>query len=326
MKVLVIGGAGYIGAHVAREFLDQGHQVTVFDNLSSGTRDNIFPEETFIEGDVRDAAQINEAMKGGFDGVIHLAAFKNVAGSMSDPQGFAVNNICGTINVLNAMLEQGVMNIVFSSTATVFGEPQYLPLDEKHPNAPANFYGFTKLEIERLMAWYDRLKGLKYAALRYFNATGYDVQGRVHGLERDTGNLIPVLMEVAVGKRDKILIYGTDYPTPDGSCVRDFIHVTDLAVAHVAALEKMMRTSESCVYNLGTEQGNSVLTILELTRKITGHPIPAEMVGRRPGDCATLVASSAKIRKELNWTPKHSDLHTIIESTWKAYKRHYPNA
>lgn len=324
MKILVIGGAGYIGSHVAREFLDQGHEVTVFDNMYSGVEENIFEDEVFINGDIRNYDEINAVMRSGFDGVVHLAAHKHVAESMSNPCKFALNNICGGINVLNAMVENGVNNIVFSSTATVFGEPEYLPLDEQHVNDPKNFYGFTKLEIERTMAWYDQLKGLKYASLRYFNASGYDHKERIKGIERETSNLIPILMEVASGQRERIKIYGTDYDTPDGSCVRDFIHVNDLATAHVLALEYLKNEQQSQVFNLGTEKGSSVLEILALARKVTGHEIPADLVERRYGDPSKLVAASAKIRKVLGWNPQFSDLNTIVESTWKVYQHHFP--
>ena len=309
MKVLVIGGAGYIGSHVAREFLDQGHQVTVFDDMSSGVEENIFPDEDFIKGDIRIADEIASAMASEIDGVVHLAAYKHVGLSMEDPGMFAVNNISGTINVLNAMLAHDVRNIVFSSSAGVFGEPQYLPLDEEHPTNPESFYGFTKLEMEQLMDWYDRLKGLRYSSLRYFNAAGYDVQGRVTGIEQVTTNLIPVLMEVAVGKRSQVQIFGTDYDTKDGSCIRDFIHVSD--------------HGESNIFNLGTSEGTSVLEVLSLTREVTGKEIPAEMVDRRPGDPSQLYAESKKIESLLNWESQHSDLRTIIETTWTVYRNHF---
>jgi UDP-glucose 4-epimerase len=322
MRALIIGGAGYIGSHVAREFLDQGHEVTVLDNLSSGTKENLCLDETFVQGDIRNADEVRAVMKRGFDGVVHLAAFKHVGQSMTDPEKFAVNNITGTINILNAMTEFGVKHMVFSSTAALFGEPQYLPLDEKHPNNPPNFYGFTKLEIERLMAWYDELKGLKYCALRYFNASGYDVKGRVTGLEQGTFNLIPVLMEVASGIRDHAQIFGTDYPTRDGSCIRDFIHVNDLATAHLLAMKHLMSGRPSEVFNLGTGNGTSVLEMLKLAREVTGHPIPAVMSPRRPGDSSSLYAAAAKAHEMLGWQPKHSDLKTILETTWKAYQKH----
>jgi UDP-glucose 4-epimerase len=322
MKALIIGGAGYIGSHVAREFLDQGHQVTVLDNLSSGTKENLFPDETFVQGDIRNADEVRAVMRQGFDGVVHLAAFKHVGESMTEPEKFAVNNISGTINILNAMTEFGVKHMVFSSTAALFGEPQYVPLDEKHPNNPPNFYGFTKLEIERLMGWYDQLKGLKYCALRYFNASGYDVKGRITGLENGTFNLIPILMEVASGMRKQAQIFGTDYPTRDGSCIRDFIHVNDLATAHVLAMEHLMAGHPSEVFNLGTGNGSSVLEMLKLAREVTGHPIPAVMSPRRAGDSSSLYAAAAKAQKILGWQPKHSDLKTIMETTWKVYQKH----
>ena len=265
-------------------------------------------------------------MATGIDGVVHLAAFKHVGLSMERPEDFAVNNLSGTINVLGAMLEHDVRRIVFSSSASVFGEPNYLPLDEDHGTNPESFYGFTKLEMERLMEWYDRLRGVRYASLRYFNAAGYDVAGRVTGIEQITTNLIPVLMEVAVGKRSKVQIFGTDYDTRDGSCIRDFIHVNDLATAHVSAMDYMAEHDQSHVFNLGTALGTSVLEVLELTREITGKEIPAEMTDRRPGDPSNLYAESEKIQQVLSWKAKHSDLKTIIETTWKVYQKHFPGA
>ncbi len=323
MNILVIGGAGYIGSHVAREFLDQGHQVTVFDDMSSGVEENIFPEEVFVKGDIRKADEISSAMSEGIEGIVHLAAFKHVGLSMEEPGSFAVNNISGTIHVLNAMIEHGVRNIVFSSSAGVFGEPTYLPLDEQHSTNPESFYGYTKLEMERLMDWYDKLKGIRYSALRYFNASGYDVQGRVTGIEQITTNLIPVLMEVAVGKRPQVQIFGTDYDTKDGSCIRDFIHVSDLATAHVSAMNHLVTHDQSNIFNLGTAQGTSVLEVLELTREITGKEIPAEFTDRRPGDPSQLYAESKKIESTLDWKAQHSDLKTIIETTWNVYKKHF---
>jgi UDP-glucose 4-epimerase len=320
MKILVVGGAGYIGSHVVREFLDQEYDVTVFDNLSSGTKVNLFEEATFIEGDIRNYEEIHRAMALGFDGVIHLAAYKHVAASMSDPEGFGVNNISGTINLLNTMVECGVKHIVFSSSASVFGEPQYLPLDEEHPTDPESFYGFTKLEIERLLKWYDRLKNIKYSALRYFNAAGFDVWNRITGLEKTTANLLPVIMEVALGMRSHLEIYGDDYDTKDGSCIRDYIHVNDLGTVHVASLEYLIEYNKSQILNIGNEKGISVLEMLELSKKITGKEIPVKIVGRRPGDPSNLVATSKKTCSLLNWKPLHSDINTIVESTWQVYK------
>ena len=320
MRILVVGGAGYIGGHVAREFLDLGHEVTVFDNLSTGTKDNLFPDARFVEGDIHDYPAISEAMRG-VDAVIHLAAAKAAGESMLDPGKYSVQNLCGSVNILNAAVEAGVHRLVFSSSAAAYGEPKYLPIDEKHPTEPENYYGFTKLEIERILAWYDRLKGLRYAALRYFNAAGYDTRGRISGLERNPANLIPVIMEVASGIRPSLKVFGTDYPTKDGTGIRDYVHVSDLARGHVAALDWISRNDRSIVVNLGSDAGLSVLDLLEEARRATGREIPAEMVGRRPGDPAGLVASSALAKELLGWTARDSDVGTLIASTWAVYKK-----
>jgi len=319
MKVLVIGGAGYIGSHVCLELMDAGHSVTVFDNLSTGTEENLFPGERFVRGDILDPAALAGVMAEGFDAAVHLAAFKAAGESMLAPEKYSVNNLSGTINILNAMTAAGVRYLVFSSSAAVYGEPAYLPIDEKHPTNPENYYGFTKLEIERILAWYDRLKGLRSACLRYFNAAGYDVRGRVRGLERNPANLLPVIMEVAAGMRPSLKVFGNDYDTPDGTGVRDYVHVNDLAAAHVAALGAMVRADAGLTVNLGSENGLSVLEILEAARRITGRPIPADIVGRRPGDPARLVASSGLARQALGWTARHSDADTLVESSWKVY-------
>ncbi|PKL23950.1 MAG: UDP-glucose 4-epimerase GalE [Spirochaetae bacterium HGW-Spirochaetae-3] len=321
MKVVVIGGAGYIGSHVCLELLEAGHEVVVYDNLSSGLQKNLFEGERFIEGDIMDPQRLGKTMSEGFDGVIHLAAFKAAGESMTAPEKYARNNISGTINILNAMCDAGVRRIVFSSTAAVYGEPEYLPVDEKHPTRPENFYGFTKLEVERLLEWYGRLKGIQYTALRYFNAAGYDVRGRVSGLERNPANLLPVIMETAAGMRSEVRVFGNDYETKDGTGVRDYVHVNDLASAHLSALERMARTGESLVVNLGSEEGLSVLDIVEATRRITGEPIPVSIEGRRPGDPARLVASSALAAEKLGWKARYSDLDSLVETSWKAYSR-----
>ncbi|MDR2029010.1 MAG: UDP-glucose 4-epimerase GalE [Treponema sp.] len=321
MNVLIIGGAGYIGSHVVREFLDQGHGVTVYDNLSSGSRENLFPEGSFIHGDILDYHSLAAAAKGGFDALIHLAAFKAAGESMLKPEKYSVNNINGTINILNAAVEGGIKNIVFSSSAAVYGEPEYLPIDEKHPAKPENYYGFTKLEIERFLGWYEKLKGLRFAALRYFNAAGYDVTGRITGLERNPANLIPVIMEAACGMRGEVQVFGNNYDTPDGTGVRDYIHVSDLAAGHVMALEYIREKGKSLIVNLGSETGLSVLEIIEAARRISGKPIPAKITGRRPGDPARLTASAQFAREALGWTAKYSDLDTLIRTSWNAYRK-----
>jgi UDP-glucose 4-epimerase len=321
MKILVVGGAGYIGSHVAREFLDSGHEVTVFDNLSTGCRENLFPEGRFAKGDIHDYPSLVQAMKGQ-DAAIYLAAAKAAGESMLKPEKYSVQNLCGAVNMVNAAAEAGVGKLIFSSSAATYGSPKYLPIDEKHPTEPENYYGFTKLEIERILGWYDKLKGLRYAALRYFNAAGYDTKGRISGLEKDPGNLIPRVMEVAIGMKPKLEVYGTDYDTPDGTCIRDYIHVSDLARGHVAALDWISRNDKSLVVNLGTGKGLSVLEILEKSRKITGREIPATMSARRPGDPACLYASSALAKELLGWEARDSSAETLIETTWDAYKKH----
>lgn len=320
MKVLVVGGAGYIGSHVVKELMKAGHTVTVFDNLSSGLLQNLFPENDFIAGDILHPETLEKAFERGFDAFIHLAAFKAAGESMLVPEKYSVNNITGTLNLLNVAIKYNCKHMVFSSSAAVFGEPQYLPIDEDHPKNPENYYGFTKLEIERFMEWYDKLKGLKFAALRYFNAAGYDTEGFPCGLEQNPANLLPIIMEVACGKREKLQVFGDDYDTRDGTCIRDYVHVTDLAIAHVKALEYIASNNESLKVNLGSENGVTVKEMLEAARKITGKAIPADIAPRRAGDPACLFATSAYAREKLNWVPKYSDVETLIESTWNVYK------
>lgn len=321
MRVIVIGGAGYIGSHVVREFLDTGHEVTVYDNFSTGMRENLFPEAALVEGDILDAKALLGALRG-HQAVIHLAAFKAVGESMANPEKYSVNNITGTLNILNAMSEAGVKRIVFSSSAAIFGEPKYLPIDERHPAEPESYYGFTKLEIERFLSWYDRLRGIRHSVLRYFNAAGYDARGRIRGLERQPANLIPVIMEVAMGWRDKLMVFGSDYPTRDGTGVRDYVHVSDLASAHVKSLEWIDARDESVSLNLGSGEGLSVLDILECARRVTGREIKAEMAGRRAGDPARMYATSALARELLGWSAGRSDVETLVRTSWEAYARH----
>ena len=318
MKVLVIGGAGYIGSHVVKEMMAAGHTVTVFDNLSSGLRQNLFPENGFIYGNILIPGDIEAAFAQGFDAFVHLAAFKAVGESMEKPEKYSVNNITGSLNIMNAAVKYNCLKMIFSSSAATFGEPQYLPMDEKHPQNPSNYYGFTKLEIERFMDWYDQLKGMKFAALRYFNAAGYDPESIVCGLEQKPENLLPRVMEAALGQR-QLKIFGTDYETRDGTCIRDYVHVTDLARAHVMALDYISKKGESLKLNLGTANGTTVKEIIDAARKITGKPIPAEEAPRRPGDPASLYATSAKAKELLGWEPKYSDVDTLVETTWKAY-------
>ena len=319
MAILVCGGAGYIGSHVVKELMNAGHKVTVFDNLSSGLLQNLFEENDFIAGDILHPETLDAAFSRGFDAFVHLAAFKAAGESMILPEKYSVNNITGTLNLMNAAVKHGCLKMVFSSSAAVFGEPQYLPINEDHPKNPENYYGFTKLEIERFMEWYDKLKGLKFASLRYFNAAGYSPDGFPCGLEQNPANLLPVIMEVACGMRDRLKVFGDDYDTRDGTCIRDYVHVTDLAIAHVKALDYISEKNESLKVNLGSEKGVTVKEMLEAARRITGKEIPADMVERRAGDPACLYATSEYARKTLNWVPKYSDVDTLISSTWDAY-------
>ncbi|MDR1177983.1 MAG: UDP-glucose 4-epimerase GalE [Spirochaetaceae bacterium] len=320
MNILIIGGAGYIGSHVAREFLDRGHKVTVFDNLSSGLRENLFPEAAFVHGDILRYEDLRKAMRGQ-EAAVYLAAFKAVGESMIRPEKYSVNNITGTVNLLNAACETGLKYIIFSSSAAVYGEPEYLPIDEKHPANPENYYGFTKLEIEKFLAWYERLKGIRYASLRYFNAAGYDVKGRISGLEQNPANLIPVIMEAACGMRSELTVFGDDYDTPDGTCIRDYIHVNDLAIGHALALDYVAREDKSVTVNLGSETGSSVMEVLNTARRVTGKPIPSRVAGRRSGDPARLTASAQLARELLGWEARYSDLETLLSTSWKAYAK-----
>ncbi len=320
MHILVIGGAGYIGSHVVKALLKRNMEVTVLDNLSTGTKLNLFPQANFIEGDILNYDQILTALKQNVDGIVLLAGKKAVGESMENPMKYALNNINGVINVLNAMVEANVKKAIFSSSAAVYGMPQYLPLDEEHPVNPMSFYGFTKLETERFLKWYDQLKGIKFVSLRYFNAVGYDEAGDVKGLEENPQNLLPIVMEAAIGKREKLKIFGNDYPTRDGTCIRDYIHVTDLGSAHALALEYLDNGGESQILNLGTSIGSSVLEMVNKTEEIIGKKIPYEFAPRRAGDPAELTAKADKAKEVLGWEATHSDLENIISSTWNMYK------
>ena len=318
MKILVTGGAGYIGSHVVLDLLEADHDVIILDDLSLGREQNIHPDAQFIFGSTLDNEALKVCFRDQVDTVIHLAAFKAAGESMTDPEKYSKNNISGTINLLNAMTDHGVDTFVFSSTAAVYGYPEYLPIDEDHPTEPINYYGFTKLVIESFLEWYGKLRGLKYASLRYFNAAGYDPKGRILGLEQNPANLLPIVMEVASGVRDKMEVFGDDYDTPDGTGVRDYIHVSDLASAHVKALD-YLQTNDSIMVNLATGKGYSVMEVIENAREITGHPIPYEITARRDGDPAKLIATSKSAGELLGWEPKLSDLESLLKSMWRVY-------
>ncbi len=321
MRILVVGGAGYIGSHTALELLERGHEVAVLDDLSTGLRSNLFSAAGFYEGTILDEAFLARSLADFRPaGVVHLAAFKAAGESMTQPEVYARNNLNGTTNLLNACAAAGVKAFVFSSSAATYGAPQWLPMDETHPTAPENFYGYTKLAIEGLLPWYERLRGLRYAALRYFNAAGYDPQGRVRGLERKPANLLPVVMETAAGLRPRLQIFGDDYPTPDGTGVRDYVHVSDLARAHGMAFDHLAQGQPSFIVNLGVARGYSVLEVVRMAEEVTGRPVPYEIVGRRAGDPAEVVADPRRAASLLGWRAERSDLRTLVSSTWQAYQ------
>lgn len=315
-KILVAGGAGYIGSHVTKELLQSGFEVLVYDNLSTGDEINILPGAEFVKGDILDKETLDNAMSDNIAGVVHLAAKKAVGQSMLTPETYAENNITGSINILNAMVKHNVKHIVFSSSAAVYGMPEYTPIDEKHPLNPINYYGYTKLCIEQNMAWFAKLGKLDYAALRYFNAVGYAEDGSIRGRERNPENLMPIIMETAVGKREKFSIFGQDYETPDGTCVRDYVHVSDLAKAHVLALKRLMETGKSFALNLGTGTGTSVKEIVEAAEEVIGKKLNYGYAARRPGDPAMLTASSALAKELLGWSPEYTDIKDIIRTVW----------
>ena len=319
MRVLVTGGAGYIGSHVVLELCDKGYEVVVLDDLSSGNKGAVDKRAKFINGSTLNNSDVELGLEK-VEAVIHLAAFKAAGESMVDPIKYSQNNILGSINLLNAIIKHKINSFVFSSTAAVYGYPEYLPLDENHPLEPINYYGFTKLEIEKILHWYSDLKGLKFAALRYFNAAGYDINGRLNFLEKNPANLIPTTMEVASGMRNKMHVFGNDYNTHDGTGLRDYIHVSDLAEAHLKALD-FLNNNNNIKVNLSSGEKHSVIDVIDMTKKISGKEINYEIVERRPGDPAELYASSDLASETLHWKPKYSDLKTLIESTWNVYNK-----
>lgn len=312
MKLLVTGGAGYVGSVCARILVESGHSVTVLDNLTTGNRAAVPAEATFVQGDVPDMASEILA-EGDYDGVAHFAARSLVGESMEVPEEYWRDNVVATLGLLEAMRRHSVNNLVFSSTAATYGEPDQVPITEDSPTEPTNPYGATKLAIDHAITSYAQAHGIAATSLRYFNVAGaYDGVGENREIET---HLIPLVLQVALDHRDGIFIYGDDWQTPDGTCVRDYIHVRDLAQAHVLALE----TNEPGVhriYNLGSGDGYSVREVIDMCRKVTGHPIPAEVAPRRAGDPATLIASSRKIIEELGWTPQYTDLETIVSDAW----------
>ncbi|HVD95294.1 MAG TPA: UDP-glucose 4-epimerase GalE [Candidatus Limnocylindria bacterium] len=319
MKILVVGGAGYIGSVCSELLLDEGHEVAIFDNLIEGHRHAVDSRANFIRGDLADREQIEAALSSTRpDAVMHFAAYALVPESMRDPSKYFRNNVSNGLNLLDAMLVTGVRRIIFSSTCALFGPPERVPIDETTPTRPINPYGESKLAFEKILRWYDQIHGLKFVALRYFNAAGATENlGEDH---RPETHLIPAVLKVALGQRANLEIYGADYDTPDGTCIRDYIHIVDLAQAHILALG----ATASGFYNLGTGGGSSVREVVAACRKITGRKIDTIEKPRRPGDPPRLIASSEKIKNELGWRPRFQSLDTIIESAW-AWHQKFPN-
>ena len=325
MAILVLGGAGYIGSHTVYELIDAGRDVVVADNLLTGFKQAVHPKARFYQLDIRDRGALDTLFQAeDIEGVIHFAASSQVGESMSDPLKYYDNNLHGTMVLLSAMVAHGVDKIVFSSTAATYGEPEQGPILETDRTVPTNCYGETKLSMERMMAWVSQAHGLRYVALRYFNAAGAHPSGSIGEAHTPETHLIPIILQVPNGQRDKVSIFGGDYPTRDGTCVRDYIHVTDLAQAHILALDYLLAGGENNVFNLGNGVGFTNKEVVEVARSVTGHPIPAEIAPRRAGDPAQLVASSEKAKAVLGWKPKYDGLNTIVATAWKWHQSH-PN-
>ncbi len=327
MNILVTGGAGYIGSVVVEELIRQGDQVTVYDNLSQGHRAAVHPQAEFILGDLADREMLNELFaQHNFEAVMHFASNTLVGESMKHPLEYLGDNVVNGLNLLHTMVDHGVRRFILSSTANLFDQPRRIPIDETEPIVPGSPYGESKFILERTLHWLDRIYDLRYAALRYFNAAGATAErGEDHDPET---HLVPLVLQVALGQREHVEVYGNDYPTRDGTCVRDYIHVLDLAQAHILALRALDEGSHkgrkggSRTYNLGNGRGYTVREVIETAREVTGHPIPAVDGPRRPGDPPELVASSEKIRRELGWTPRYPDLRDIVQSAWDWHRAH----
>jgi UDP-glucose 4-epimerase len=322
MNFLVTGGAGYIGGTVSRLLLSQGHTVTIYDNLCHSKRLAVADKAVFIEGDLADRPLIEKTLQQGrFDGVMHFAALIEAGESMKHPEIYFRNNTASTLTLLEAMLATGHDRLVFSSTAACYGEPEKTPILEDAELQPTNPYGESKLLVEHMLRWMNNIHGFKYASLRYFNVAGaVEGYGEAHEPE---SHLIPLILDVALGRRANIKIYGQDYPTPDGTCIRDYIHVQDLAEAHLLALTSLSPERSRLIYNIGNGQGFSVKQVIDSVRRVTGKPIPVELCDRRPGDPAVLVAGSEKIKTELGWSPKFGELDAIVQSAWQWHQKRY---
>lgn len=316
MSILITGGAGYIGSHTVKYFLEQNEDVIVVDNLQSGHRKSVDVEH-FYKIDLRDKTELDKVFKAhSIEAVIHFAANSLVGESMEKPFEYYDNNVYGMMCLLHVMKENSVNKIVFSSTAATYGEPKNIPILEENETSPTNTYGETKLAMEKMMKWFDRGYGIKYVSLRYFNAAGAHESGLIGEDHDPETHLIPLILQVPLGKREKIYIFGDDYPTEDGTCIRDYIHVMDLASAHFLALEYLRKENGSEIFNLGNGNGYSVQEVINVARKVTDHPIPAEVQVRRAGDPAVLIASSEKAKTILGWKPQHDSLEKIISDAW----------
>ncbi|MFL0556347.1 UDP-glucose 4-epimerase GalE [Paenibacillus barengoltzii] len=324
MAILVTGGAGYIGSHTVAALLEQGREVVVIDNLQTGHREALLGGKLY-EGDLRDKPLLAKLFaENEIEAVIHFAANSLVGESMKDPVKYFDNNVYGTLCLLDAMDQANVRKIVFSSTAATYGEPEKVPIEERDPTRPTNVYGETKLTMERMMAWFDQVLGIKYVSLRYFNAAGAHESGKIGEDHRPESHLIPLIIQAALGQRPSIQVFGDDYNTGDGTCIRDYIHVSDLADAHLRAVDHLLSGGESDVFNLGNGQGFSVKEVIETVKQVTGRDFPVVISPRRAGDPAVLIASSDKARRVLGWNPTRNKLSSIIESAWQWHNSH-PN-
>ncbi|HEX3075875.1 MAG TPA: UDP-glucose 4-epimerase GalE [Lachnospiraceae bacterium] len=325
MAILVLGGAGYIGSHTVYELIDRGEDVVIIDNLETGYREAVHEKARFYEGDIRNRAFVDSVFdKEKIDAVIHFAANSLVGESMTNPLKYYDNNLCGTKVLLESMVSHGIDKIVFSSTAATYGEPERVPILETDKTEPTNTYGETKLSMEKMFKWTGAAHNLRFVSLRYFNACGAHASAKIGEAHNPESHLIPLILQVPNGKRESIAIYGDDYDTIDGTCVRDYIHVTDLAQAHILAVKYLMEGKESNIFNLGNGVGFTVKEVIDTARKVTNHEIKAVVSPRRAGDPAKLIASSEKARTILGWKPEHADLEEIIASAWKWHSTH-PN-
>lgn len=325
MTILVLGGAGYIGSHTVYALIEKGVDVVVIDNLETGHIEAVHEKARFYKGDIRDRAFVDSVLdKEKIDAVIHFAANSLVGESMVNPLKYYDNNVNGTKVLLQSMVAHGLDKIVFSSTAATYGEPEKVPILETDRTEPTNTYGETKLAMEKMFKWTDRAHGLKYVSLRYFNACGAHISEKIGEAHSPETHLIPLILQVPLGQREYISIFGDDYDTSDGTCIRDYIHVTDLAQAHILAVDYLMKGNESNIFNLGNGVGFTVKEVIDTARKVTGHEIPARIAERRAGDPARLIASSDKARQVLLWKPEHADLEEIISTAWNWHKNH-PN-